>query len=185
MRTALPRLSLFFALLAGVASATVVVHETLDDMARRVPVVVRGTVARSVAGWDDERRRIWTWTEVVVTDRLKGKVGRVVLVKQPGGEVDGLGQAVAGAAKFREGEDCLLFLDAAPDEPGAYRVSGLAAGKVSFTQWKGQAAAIRDTEGLAFAAPAGKLVEPVRSPEHLGSPAAFLARIRAAIGGAR
>jgi len=186
MPTRFPRsLALLTALFALAASATVVVHETLEDMARRVPVIVRGKVARSVAGWDEGKTRIWTWTELTVTDAIKGQVKGVVLVKQPGGEVEGLGQQVAGAATFREGEECVLMLEPAPDERGAFRVSGLSAGKISITDWRGKPAAIRNTDGLAFAAPAGKVVERVQSPEFLGSPEAFVAKLRAAIGGGK
>lgn len=177
--------ALALALVSAVASATVVVHETLDEMARRVPVIVRGQVARSVAGWDEQKHRIWTWTEVVVSDRIKGKTSAIVLVKQPGGEVDGIGQAVSGAAQFREGEDCVLFLEPAPDERTAYRVSGLSAGKIELRDWLGQPAAVRNTEGISFARPGGGRVEPVRSPELLGDPKAFIERIRAAAGGAQ
>lgn len=174
------------AVLATAASASVVIHESLEAMAQRVPLVVRGRVTRSQATWDHAQRRISTWTEVVVTETLKGPARQVLLVQQPGGEVGPIGQAVAGTAKFREGEDCLLFLEPAPGEKDAWRVSGLAAGKVSFTQWRGKAVALRDLEGLAFAAPGGGGVVPVSSPELLGSPEALLARIRAAVrGGAR
>ncbi len=173
------------ALLSFVASATVVVYETIDDMARRVPVIVRGKVTRSVAGWDDHKRRIWTWTEVMVSESIKGKTGAVVLVKQPGGEVDGIGQAVAGTARFVEGEDCVLFLEPAPDEPTTFRTTGLSAGKVLIADWRGQSAALRNTDGISFAAPTGKKVELVRSPEFLGAPADFIARVRAAQGGAQ
>jgi hypothetical protein len=177
--------ALAVALLSLVASASVIVFETLDDMARRVPLIVRGHVARSVSGWDDQKHRIWTWTEFVVSDPIKGKPGAVVLVKQPGGEVENIGQTVAGAAQFKEGEECVLFLEAAPDEKGAFAVSGLSAGKISLTSWQGQPAAIRNTDGISFARPGSGRVEPVRSPEFLGSPDDFVKRIRAAVGGAR
>lgn len=175
------------ALTSLVASATVIAFETLDEMARRVPLIVRGRVARSVAGWDAEQRRIHTWTELVVSETLKGKVGDVVLVKQPGGEVGGMGQTVAGAAEFREGEDCVLLLWPAGDERGAYLVYGMSAGKIALlADWQGKPAALRSTDGLTFAVPSGAKVQPVASPEFLGSPDAFLARLRAAVkGGAK
>lgn len=181
------RSALALALLATSAFATVVVHETLDDMARRVPVIARGRVLRSIASWDEGRRSIYTWTELSVTDPIKGKPGAIVLIKQPGGEVDGLGQMVAGAAKFREGEDCLVFLEPTPNERGSYMVSGLSAGKIVMTTVQGLPTAVRDTTGLAFARPAsGKIAERVFTPELLGSPDDFVKRIRKAIaGGAR
>ena len=174
------------AALSTLASASVVMHETLDDMARRVPVIVRGKVARSVASWDEQQHTIWTWTELTVTDPIKGKAPSIVLIKQPGGEVGPIGQAVAGVATFTEGEDCVVFLQPAPNEKAAFMVSGMAAGKVLMTQVKGVPTAVRDTSGLAFARPAdGKIAERVRSPELLGSPDDFVKRVRAAIGGAR
>ena len=174
------------ATLSTLASATVVMHETLDEMARRVPVIVRARVVRSVAAWDDQQHTIWTWTELTVTDPIKGKPPSIVLVKQPGGEVGPIGQAVSGAATFAEGEDCVLFLQPAPNEKPAFMVSGMSAGKVLMTQVKGVPSAVRDTSGLAFARPAGgKIAELVRSPEFLGSPEDFVKRVRAAVGGAR
>lgn len=174
--------ALLIALGALAASATVVAYETIDDMARRVPLIVRGKVARSVSGWDEHHRRIWTWTEVVVSDAVKGNASGLVLVKQPGGEVDGIGQQVDGVARFTEGEECILFLEPAPDEKGVWRPSGLSAGKVSLIVERGQPTALRVTEGLAFAAQGARKVEPVQPRELLGAPSAFIERIRAASG---
>ncbi len=172
------------AAISTVASASIVVHETLEEMARRAPLIVRGHVTRSLASWDDGKRTIWTWTEIAVTDPIKGKPGAVVLIKSEGGEVEGIGQAVSGAATFREGEDCVVFLSPAPNEKNTYMVAGMSAGKVLMTQWKGLPAALRDTTGLSFARPAsGKIVEAVRSPEFLGSPDEFVKRVRSVVAG--
>ena len=178
--------ALALALVSAVASASVVIHETFEEMARRVPVIVRGHVNRSVAAWDNEKHTIWTWTELTVTDPIKGKPGSIVLIKQPGGEIDGIGQAVAGAATFHEGDDCLVFLEHAPQETTAFMVTGMSAGKILMTQWKGLPAAMRDTSGIAFARPANAgVAEQVKNPEFLGSPDDFVKRIRSAAGGAR
>jgi hypothetical protein len=178
------RSTALLALLATSAFATVIVHETLDDLARRVPVIARGRVMRSFSAWDDGKRSIYTWTELSVTDPIKGKPGAVVLIKSYGGEVDGIGQMVAGAATFKEGEDCVVFLEPAPNERGSYMVSGLSAGKILMTTQKGQPTAVRDTTGIAFARPAsGKVAERVLTPEFLGSPDDFVKRIRKAIAG--
>jgi hypothetical protein len=178
--------ALVLALSALVASASVVVWESIDDMARRVPLIVRGKVARTISGWDAQHKRIWTWTEVSVSEQVKGKASPLILVKQPGGEVDGIGQAVSGAAQFREGEECVLFLEPAPDEKNVWRPSGLSAGKVNLVVDRGQPTALRVTEGLSFAAQGSSKVEPVQPRELLGTPDDFIKRIRAAIsGGAR
>lgn len=171
---------------ATFASASVIIHETLDAKAQRVPVIVRGRVVRSVAAWDAERRTIWTWTELTVTDAIKGKPGSLVLIKQPGGEVAELGQAVAGAATFKVGEDCVLFLEPSPLEAFAFMVSGMAGGKILITEVDGLPTAVRDTTGISFVQPAGaKRFEQVRSPEFLGGPADFIKRVRAAARGTK
>lgn len=167
------------------ASATVIAWESLDTMARRVPVIVRGHVTRSVSEWDADKRRIWTWTELTVTESIKGKTGSTVFFKQPGGEVRGVGQRVEGVARFREGEDCVVLLAPAPDEPGTLRVYGMSAGKILFTTWLGQPAAVRTMDGLAFAKPGGARVEKVDVPEFLGAPDAFLAHLREVAGGTK
>lgn len=175
------------ALLAAIstlASATVVVHETLDELAKRVPLIARGRVTRSMASWDDGKRTIWTWTELAITDPIKGKPGAVVMIKSEGGEVEGIGQAVSGAATFREGEDCVVFLSPAPGEKDTYMVAGMAGGKVLMTMWKGLPAAMRDTTGISYARPAsGKLAEQVRSPEFLGNPDEFVKHVRSVVAG--
>lgn len=178
-------LALAAALCSLVATATVIVHETLEQMAATAPLIVRGRVARSVAGWDDQKQRIWTWTELAVSERIKGSVSGVVLMKQPGGEVGGIGQAVEGVATFTEGEDVVVFLMPSPDEAGAWRVYGMSAGKISLTTLGGKHVAQRNTTGLGFAVPGGG-VAPVGSIEVLGTPDAFISQLRAWVkGGAK
>jgi hypothetical protein len=172
------------------ASATTVIAETLEDMAVRAPIVVRATARQSQAAWSGDNRRIWTWTELVITERLKGSVAvsvnSTLLVKQPGGEVGKVGQGVAGVASFTPGEDCLLFLEPSTDEPGTYVVRGLAAGKISVVERQGRAVAVRDLSGLAFARPGPTDRVRVLQPEtELGAPELLVARLRRAIGGAR
>ncbi|MFZ5443114.1 MAG: hypothetical protein ACOZQL_24110 [Myxococcota bacterium] len=174
------------ALSSLVATATVIAYETLDEMARRVPLIVRGKVVRSAAGWDERERRIFTYTELIVSDTIKGKAGDVVLVKQPGGVLGEVGQSVAGAAQFTDGEDCVLLLWPAGDERGAFLVYGMSAGKISLTELHGKPAAMRSTDGIAFAVPAGRRVQPVSSPEYLGTPESLVNQLRAAVkGGAK
>lgn len=179
-------LALAVLLLAAIAPATVVVNETLEEMTHKVPLIVRGHVNRNVAGWDAEHRRIWTWTELTVTETIKGKAGGVVLFKQPGGETGGIGQAVAGTAKFTEGEDCVVLLFPAPDEPGVWRVYSLAAGKISLVSQAGQLLAQRDLSGLGFASPKTGKVTPADGAQRLGTADEFLGQLRAwAKGGAK
>jgi hypothetical protein len=178
-RHAFQALATSLALVAWSASASVVVFETVEEMALRVPYIVRGTVNRKVVGWDDGKRRISTWTEVRVTDAIKGSTGSFIVVKQPGGEIDGIGQYVAGAATFQEGEDCVLFLEQEPGQTDAFVVSSLSAGKIALTTIEGQPTALRSTEGLLMVPRAQKNhVSPVVQQSPLGSPQQFIARLR-------
>jgi hypothetical protein len=174
--------ALFFSA-AVPALGTTVIAETIDEAVARAPIVVRATARQSQSGTDEHR--IWTWTELTVTEVLKGRAPKVVLVKQPGGVVGPVGQAVAGVARFVEGEDCVLLLEPAVDEPGVLMVRALAAGKISFTTRLGAPQAIRQLAGLEFAAVAGERVRPLVKEDTLGTPEAFLARVRALVQGAR
>lgn len=171
------------------AFATVVMDQTLEEMAAQAPLIVRGTVGRQQVRWDDAHLRINTYTEVRVTERLKGDAASILLVRQPGGEVGDVGQRVSGVAKFREGEDVVLFLFDPPDEKGVYSVEGLAAGKIAFERSKlGELRAVRHLTGLAlYQREGGKARVHSVSREDLGTPDQVLERIRAAVkkGGAR
>lgn len=180
-------LSLFLLAAPLTALATVVMALSMEELTTMAPVVVHGTVQRSVTNWTEDKRGIWTWTEVSVRETLKGPRAATVLVKQPGGVLEGIGQSVSGAARFQEGEEVVLFLEPAVDERSAYVVLAMSAGKVTLEQTTGPKVARRNLSGLSFArrgAPGA--AAPVIERETLGTAEAFLARIRAAAkGGAK
>lgn len=179
---------LVLALLAPLSAlATVVLSMSMEEMATRAPLVVRGTVHRVDTQWNEQHTRIVTLSEVVVREVLKGQERTTVLVRQPGGLVGGFGQRVVGAATFAPGEDVVVFLEPAPDERDVFVPLAMSASKVSFVQKNGQTVALRDLSGLSFAAPGRKgVIRPVDELEVLGFADAFLERVRAAVkGGAR
>lgn len=163
------------------ALASVVVQLSIEELTAQAPLVVRGRVHQSVADWDQEHAKIWTWTEVVVSETLKGGATSTVLVKQPGGVVGEFGQDVAGVARFSPGEEVVLFLEPAPDERGAWIPTSLTASKVSLVERLGVKVARRDLHGITFARPGQKgVVRPVDELETLGLADRFLSRVRAA-----
>lgn len=163
------------------ALATVVLSLSMEEMTERAPLVVHATVHATEPGWDQERAKIWTWTELVVKETLKGRAFPSVLVKQPGGVVGEVGMQVSGAATFAPGEEVVLFLEPAPDEPGAWVPVAMSSSKVTLENRLGVKLARRDLSGLAFARPGKQGVDqPVDERETLGTADAFLARIRAA-----
>ena len=167
------------ALLSSSALATVVLALTMDELTARAQLIVHATAQRSVVGWDEPRARIWTWTELVVTETLKGDAASTIVVKQPGGVVGEVGQEVSGVATFKPGEEVVLFLEPSPDEPGVWVPVSMSASKVTLEERFGARVARRQLSGLAFARPGEKrVVEPAGGLEVLGTADAFLARIR-------
>jgi hypothetical protein len=169
-------------LLASSALATVVLSMSMEEMTARAPLIVHGVVNGSSTAWDEPHAKIWTWTEVVLKDTLKGDSRATVLVKQPGGIVGPIGQSVAGAATFSPGEEVVLFLEPANDEAGAWVPVAMSSSKVTLEDRFGVKVARRDLAGLVFAQPGKKdLTQPVDERETLGTADAFLARIHAAV----
>ena len=174
-------------LLSLPAAATVVIAQSFEEMAQKSPLIVRASIGQVQSAWAPNEKTIETWVEVQVTEVLKGKVrsGATLVVRNPGGVVGNIGARVSGAPKFTPGEDTLLFLEPAADTPNVWLVTGLSAGKVSFTKNPfGELRAIRDTRGIAFyeptAGPAPKYRQ-VDRPEDLGTPEDFIARVRKAV----
>jgi hypothetical protein len=73
------------------------------------------------------------------------------VVRREGGEVDGIGMKVIGAARFSVGEEALVFLER---RGAALWTVGMAQGKLRVAVVDGRKVAIRDLAGLAFVAPA-------------------------------
>jgi Matrixin len=90
-------------------------------------LVVRGTVIGADSRWD-ATSTLYTYVTLDVTSVVVGDgVPSRIVIKQLGGERDGIGLWVAGQAAFSANEDVLLDLDAAPD--GTLRTRALARGK--------------------------------------------------------
>jgi hypothetical protein len=174
-----------FALLAPLTVfASVVIAMSMEEMTHRSPLVVRGTVHRVDTQWAEGRTKIWTYSEVVVQETIKGAVRTSVLVKQPGGVIGSIGERVSGAAVFTPGEDVVLFLEPAVDEANAFVPFAMSAAKVSLVTKGGKRLAVRDLSGVSLASPGTRgVIRPVEEIETLGFEDAFLARIRAAAKG--
>ena len=170
--------------LSGSALATVVVTLSIEEMAASVPLIVRGHVGQSQTRWDDPHRHISTFTEVVTAESLKGRAPSVFLVREPGGEVGQVGQLVSGAPAFKSGEEVVLFLTPAADDPSVFQCFAMAAGKVTLEESpSGGQRAVRHLDGLAEyqrlknGAPRVTAV----GNESLGTADLFLSRVRQAV----
>jgi len=181
------------AALAGTARAATVLRLTFEELTTRSDAVVRGRVVSSTPKLDPQKGRITTFTEVEVTESVKGAPAKKVTVRQPGGEVGGIGQSVAGAARFTPGEEVVLFLQRAPDEASVFQVLSMSAGKVRLEKKRSELRAVRDLDGINFPDQPAQAQARAQSPggvkpggvkvvsiEDLGDASRFLARLRAA-----
>lgn len=97
-------------LAAPAAWATVVLPQSVEDLARRADLVVRGRAERSISVASPDGKLIHTVTTVRVAATLKGRAGEVVEVRTPGGTVGDITQVAHGAPSFSAGEEVVLFL---------------------------------------------------------------------------
>lgn len=169
-------------LVPAVVMATVVIAETIEEMTQATPVIVRGRVLQVQPQLEESSGRINTYADLQVIEVLKGPRVASVLVKQPGGELGNRGTMVSGVARFKAGQDTVLFLEPAVNEPNVFFVRGLAAGKIDLEKSpKGEMRAVRHLDGLGFAAKG--TLRPVVPDGDLGPPDTFLNRVRAAVSG--
>lgn len=121
-------------------------------LVRASDVVVHGQVLDVRSRWDRTRTRIFTEVTVRVGEPWKGtaRAGAPLVVRQPGGSVDGIGMRQVGQAELRPGEEVVLFLSRLPRGP-AYRVVGMAMGKYAVERRPGAPpVAVFDAAGLAI-----------------------------------
>ena len=140
----------------GSARASVLVAMDLGRLCRDADVIVHGEVLRQDSAWEDGR--IVTRTTVRVAAALKGGPGNEVVVRSLGGVVGRTGQVAHGEARFKTGEEIVLFLS---NLGGDYRCVGMAQGKfrVAVEPETGARTAVRDLSGLALARVEGGTVK--------------------------
>ncbi|MDP3278279.1 MAG: hypothetical protein Q8Q09_24035 [Deltaproteobacteria bacterium] len=154
------------------ASATVVVPLSRQELTDQSDVVVRATVVSRLSRWNDDHSQIITLTRVRVTETVKGHAERELVIRQFGGEVDGLVSEVAGDGRLVQGQHVVLFLRRGPE---VYFLTALAQAVFVVTMDPQSSATVqRRLEGLTFArwvngrmAASEASAEPVETLEHL------------------
>ncbi len=96
--------------IAGVARATVVVPLTLADQVARADLIVRVRIGAQHSAFVPERGAILTWSDLEVTEVLKGQAGSMLTLRQMGGTADGQTMRVPGDAELHTGADAILLL---------------------------------------------------------------------------
>ena len=147
---------IFFAL---PAEATVILHMSVKEMTREASDVVQGKVVFQAVV--EQGGTIWTDSHVKVSGTIKGRSsrGRVLVVRQIGGETATRGVRVAGVARFSVGEQVLVFLQ--PAGGRFFKPVGMCLGKYRLTtDSRGKRWATRSLAGAVVARfdPRAKLV---------------------------
>jgi len=114
-------------LLASAASATTIVLPTDDQLIRKSPVIVEGTVITSMPVLRGEG--IWTETTLAVDRTLKGDATGELTIREVGGEIDGRITKIFGTPVYTPGERVMAFLT--PTPRGDYQTIDLFVGKFS------------------------------------------------------
>ncbi len=165
------------------ADATSFAPREFTETVADAPIIVRGKIGSSYAHWalgQDGVRRIYTYSELALDEVFRGDIPRKsIQVREMGGEKDGVGMDVPGAARFETGEDVVLFLQP-PNSDSSYDVKGLMMAKLNVKKDKnGQ----EYLDGPAIQVEPGKIYHD-HEAEHLESerPRWTLAALKALVG---
>jgi PKD repeat protein len=114
-------------LLASAASATTIVLPTDEQLIRKSPVIVEGTVVSSMPVLRGEG--IWTETKLAVDRTIKGDATGELTIREVGGELGGRITKIFGTPVYTPGERVMAFLT--PTSRGDYQTIDLFIGKFS------------------------------------------------------
>ena len=145
-----------FALFASIATGATLEQLSVEQMAQKATVVVRGRVG----GCAGEMRGsvIYTRCTVAVTERWKGQTPAQTEFIIPGGSARGLVQVFTGTPTFTNGDEYILFLWAG--RSGIYQIIGLSQGKFDLrVSKKGKAEVYRAAAGERMFDNAGNEVQ--------------------------
>jgi hypothetical protein len=131
------------------AGALTVKKATIEELSTEAGLVIQGRVLRSSARW--ENTAIYTYTEIEVTEVLKGTVGSTVTVKQLGGMVGPDALDVPGTPELDEGEEVVLFL---VDWKGHYWIHSVVLGMFTIVEEEGDRLAVNDLNNVGLIDPA-------------------------------
>ena len=101
----------------------------MKALVNRADRVLYGVVESSATHWTSDHDAIYTDVTVRVQRSYKGAVnpGETVVVRREGGNLDGVGMKVFGAAAFTVGEEVVVFME---KRGNASYVVGMAQGKL-------------------------------------------------------
>ncbi len=116
-------------LLPAAGHTTTFNEQPFEKTIQEAPVIVRGRTGMKYTNWatgGDGNRRIYTFFELSIDEVFKGisNPPRSIIMREVGGEKDGVGLKVAGTADFKPGEDVVVTLNA-QNSDGTYDIRGM------------------------------------------------------------
>ena len=117
------------------AWATTFVKKTFERAVSDSESIIRGTIGMTYTNWakvQEGTPRIFTFTELTLDEVLKGDLtvpGKTVILRELGGEKDGVGLQIPGAARFKRGEEVVVFISLPPNADGSFTLRGMEMGK--------------------------------------------------------
>ena len=112
---------------ASVTNATTLVKKGFSDLAHESDRVVVGIVTAVEGTWDESGTFIRSTVTLAVERTLRGQGPGTVVLRTPGGQIDGVQQIAQGVATFEVNERVLVFLTTWED--GTPKVLGYVQGK--------------------------------------------------------
>ena len=113
---------------AGVSAfGSVFLRMDVQELRKASEAVVHARVSGLNSYWDSSHRMIFTDVTLEVKRRLHGLAGAELVVRVPGGTVDGYTAEMPGAPEFDLDEEVVLFVSRWKD--GAAMVTGYSQGK--------------------------------------------------------
>ncbi len=140
-RLAVPVALVLALVLAGPAQATTMRRVPLSAAGKAAGLVVRAKVHE--VAFSKQDGRIYTDARLRVVECLKGACAAEVTIRQLGGELDGEGMVLEGAAAFATGDEVVVFLR--PRRDGTYAPVGMAQGVLRVER---SGALVRDLRGM-------------------------------------
>ena len=140
--------------------ATTFINRPFNDVVKESPLIVRGRAADQYTDWGKggSSKAIFTYTQFIITEVLKGDLKETsILLRQPGGEKDGVELHVPGAAIFNRDEELVVLLGAFDAADKSYDVPGLTTGKYNIVEKNGE-------QYVESSLGAGEVYDPKKDP---------------------
>lgn len=131
------------------AEATVAVQLSRAELVAESDLVVRATVVGVTSRWNEDHSQIISLTTLRVSETIMGAGESALVLRQLGGETDGLVSRIAGNPVFTPGQEAVFFLRRGP---GVVYLTSLAQAVFYVDAPVGGVTALhRDLTGLTFA----------------------------------